>query len=153
MPPLDNPQYERFALLLARGTPEGQAYVRVGFKTDRGNAYKLSKKPEVALRIRELQEGQRARLGITVEHGIAELNAAYRLARKTRQPASMVAATMSKMKLLGLVVDKAEVEGTIRRPMREPGDAKPMTMEEWQEKFAPGSAPANVVELPRKDSA
>jgi phage terminase small subunit len=156
MAPLSNPQYERFALLVARGMPQSEAYRRVGFKTVdhnrnvSANATRLAKTTEVEIRIRELQEQARARLGITQEHLIKEANAAYRLGRKTNQPNAMIAATAFKAKLLGLVVDRAEVEGTLRRPMREPGDHKQMSMEEWQEKFAVGS---NVVPLPKKDAA
>jgi hypothetical protein len=49
---------------------------------------------------------------------------------------------MAKAKLLGLVVDKAEVATTLRKPLRESGAYKPMTLAEWQEKFQPRTVPA-----------
>jgi hypothetical protein len=138
MPALDNPQHERFCLLIASGRNQVDAY-RLAFKTkgpaNPSNASKLARSDECALRIRELQEEQRKRIGISLDALLRELNAMYRLARRSKQPGAGVQATMAKAKLLGFVVDRAEVEGTMRRPLKAPSEVKTMTLDEWTEKF------------------
>jgi phage terminase small subunit len=140
MPALENPTHERFCLLVASGRNQIDAY-RLAFKVrkpDTSNASKLARSDECALRIRELQEEQRKRIGVSLDALLRELNAMYRLARRSKQPGAGVQATMAKAKLLGFVVDRAEVEGTMRRPLREPSEVKKMSLEEWSEKFQAG---------------
>lgn len=60
---------------------------------------------------------------------------------RCENPSAGVSAIMGKAKLLGLIVDWAEVATTVRKPLREPGEVKQMTIEEWQDKFAPKSRP------------
>ncbi|WP_287139002.1 hypothetical protein [Mesorhizobium sp.] len=142
MPVLDNPKYERFAILVAKGTKQPEAFRKSGFTAATAdnlskNASRLARRPEVKLRIRELQGKQAERIGVSVDMLVGELDQMIRLAKKVKHPAAGVGAIMGKAKLLGLVVDKAEVEGVLRRPMREPGEVKQMSLEEWQKKFAP----------------
>ena len=49
---------------------------------------------------------------------IPERRSTASLARRNKQAGAMVQATSAKAKLLGFVVDRAEVEGTMRRPLR-----------------------------------
>jgi hypothetical protein len=44
---------------------------------------------------------------------------------------------MGKAKLLGFVIDKAEIDATYRKPSRRPIEDKKISLEEWKEKFAP----------------
>src|SRR5271154_5309100 len=56
---LKNPRRELFAIEVASGTPLDRAYVAAGFKGGRWarpNASKLAHRPEVAVRIGELQQ-------------------------------------------------------------------------------------------------
>jgi phage terminase small subunit len=141
MPVLTNARYERFAQNLATGIPQHEAYTKAGFilkpSGHRTDASKLARKPEIADRVKELLERQAKRLDITVDTLVGELDLMYKLALATKQPGAGIGAIMGKAKLLGLVVDKAEVESsTVRRPMRTPGTDKKMSMDEWQKKFA-----------------
>ena len=124
MPALDDPRRERFCMEIAAGRTQSDAYKQIYRTKDdassRRNAARLAKEDEVSLRIRELQDEQRKRIGVSLDHLLKELNSAFRLARRSKQPGAMVQATNAKAKLLGFVVDRAEVEGTMRRPMREP---------------------------------
>lgn len=143
MPVLTNARYERFAQNLATGMPQHEAYTKAGFLLKpaghRTDASKLAHKPEISDRVRELLERQAKRLDVTIDTLVAELDLMFKLALATKQPSAGVGATMGKAKLLGLVVDKAEVESsTVRRPLRVPGADKKMSMDEWQKKFAPG---------------
>lgn len=140
---LTKPNWERFAILVAKGVPPTEAYVKAGFILDKkasgkiANPYRLMATPQVKARIQELQKKQAARIGISVEHLCMQLDDMLRLAKRVKHPAAGVGAIMGKAKLLGLVIDKAEVDGTVRRPMREPGEVKQMTLSEWQSKFSP----------------
>lgn len=137
MAPLSNPRWERFALFMAEGDGVKKAYKRAGYKHEAGNAFQLAKKPAIALRVRELKESNRERHEVTVDTLVAELDSMVALSARTGQAGAGVAAILGKAKLLGLIVDRAEIEGVMRRPLREPGEQKTMSFEEWQQKFAP----------------
>jgi len=143
MPVLQNLRHERFALGLVEGLSQGDAYMRAGFNTRlkgnllRSEASKLAKREDIKGRVIELQELQVQRLGVTVDSLIGELDEMRKLAIAVKNPAAGVGAVMGKAKLLGLIVDKAEVEGTLRKPAREPTDKKQMSVDEWTKKFAP----------------
>lgn len=135
-----NIRQERFCLGLAEGLPQSRAYIEAGY-TARNNAAEASasqllRNPKVAARVAALQAEAARRSQVTVDDLIADLNVMFKLALATKNPAAGVSAIMGKAKLLGLIVDRAEVSST-RRPMREPGDGSQMSLEEWQAKFAP----------------
>ncbi|RWN51538.1 terminase small subunit [Mesorhizobium sp.] len=139
-----NIRQERFCLGLAEGLPQSRAYIDAGYRA-RGNAAeveasKMVRLPKVAARIAELQAEAARRSEITVNDLVADLSIMFKLALATKNPATGVSAVLGKAKLLGLIVDKAEVTSTLRRPMREPGEFKGMTLDEWQAKFAPKRA-------------
>ena len=143
MPLLANAQWERFAQGIAKGMSQHEAYKRAGYspnrpmKALRSEASKLAKRPVVADRIAELQTMQVHRVGVTVDGLIKELDEMFRLAKKVKHPAAGVGAVLAKGKLLGLIVDKAEIEGTIRKPARRPTTDKTQSLADWKEKFAP----------------
>jgi phage terminase small subunit len=74
---------------------------------------------------------------VTVDSLVAELDEMLHLAIECENPSAGVSAVMGKAKLLGLIVDKAEVGTTIRKPSREATEERQMTLEEWQRRFAP----------------
>jgi len=143
MPILHNARYERFAQGIAKGKSQHEAYLYAGYapgadpKDVRSNAGKLARKPEVAARVEELQHKQAARIGATVDDLLFELNGMLQLAKRTKQPSAGVGAIVAKAKLLGLITDKVEVEGNLRKPARRPTAETEMSIAEWKEKFAP----------------
>ena len=66
--------------------------------------------PKIAARLAEVKAAHVERHDITVDDLIRELEEARSIAMsgERQQPAAMVAASMGKAKLLGLIVDKAE---------------------------------------------
>ncbi len=80
---------------------------------------------------------------VTIETIAAQLDEDRRLAYEQGQASAAVAASMSKAKLFGLITDRREIEGSLRKPLREPLSQselrRPMSLEEWQAKFAPKS--------------
>lgn len=73
-------------------------------------AKELLDNPKIAARLAELKAAHVERHEITVDDLIRELEEARSIAMagERQQPAAMVAASMGKAKLLGLIVDKAE---------------------------------------------
>lgn len=141
MPPLSNPRHERFAIHIVKGLSHPEAYLKAGFQTSKANAKpnaaRLLRDDAVQLRVKELQLKQAERLNIDVDLLVNELDDMLKLATKVKHPAAGVGAILGKAKLLGLIVEKAEIEATTRRPLREPSDVKKLSLEEWQQKFAP----------------
>lgn len=150
MPVLHLPREERFAQNLAKGMPQHKAYTEAGFSlkpsANRTDASKKAREPHIAARVKELLERQAKRLDVTIDSLVGELDVMFKLALATKQPAAGVGAIMGKAKLLGLVIDKTETETTVRRPLRQNGSDKKMSMEEWQKKFAPSDLPKGPVQ-------
>jgi phage terminase small subunit len=72
-------------------------------------ASKLRNNPKITLRILELQELAQERHSITVDSLTDELEKARKTAQEAGQASAMVAATMGKAKLHGLLTDKAQI--------------------------------------------
>ena len=71
-------------------------------------ASKMMARPNVSLRIAELQAGMAARAIVSAESLADELDATITMARECGQPGVCVAAIMGKAKLFGLLVDRKE---------------------------------------------
>lgn len=68
MPPLKDPQHEKYAQIMAKGkVSQEEAYVQAGFKRDSGNAARLRANKTVNDRIVELQKVSAKKVGITIE--------------------------------------------------------------------------------------
>lgn len=141
MPILRNPRHERFAQAIAKGLSGKSAYIEAGFiacdNAAEVNAARLLRNAQVKSRLVELQSGHAQRTAVTVEGIVCELEEARLAALAHKQLAAAVAASLGKAKLLGLIVDRAEVEQTLRRPMREPSEVQQMSLEEWERRFKP----------------
>lgn len=77
-------------------------------------AWHLLRHPKVAQRIGALQAEIAQKTGVTVESLTEDLRAAYGLAMETGNPSAAVSATNSLGKLHGLIVDRSEVDQTVR---------------------------------------
>lgn len=109
---------EDLADALAAGESVEQAMLAAGYSPKTAGAGQISYKgrhvnpwnhPEVAARVAEIREIANQRAVVTVEDLVDELNRAYEKADQLDKPSSMIAATNSKAKLLGLAVDKVDV--------------------------------------------
>ena len=131
--------------LVAKGMNATAAYKAAGYagKTDataRAGASELLTNPNVKMRLAELQRQAADKATVTAESIAAELEAAYWLAFNNRQAAACVAASMGKAKLFGLIVDRAEVEQTIKRkPVADPNAPVEMSLDAWQMKYGGNS--------------
>lgn len=106
MPPLDNPRHERFAQELAKGAAASTAYIAAGYKGDRTAASRLSTNVNLQARIAELQSKAAEKAVVTVEDIARQLDEDRAFAEKVNSASAMVAATMGKAKVLGLIVEE-----------------------------------------------
>lgn len=136
-----NPRQEMFVQHLLEGRTQKDAYSKAGYSAS-GNsaevaAARLFRNVQVAARVAELQARAARRSEVTVDSLVQELDEILQLATKLGQPAAGVGAIMGKAKLLGLIVDRAEVSAVVRKPSRTPTTDKSISMEDWVKTFAP----------------
>lgn len=119
MPVLKSAMQEKFAQALAKGKSLVEAGLEAGYKPNGsgGNLSTVSNYPHVRARISEILERGAKRAEVTVALIFEELEAARLIATEIKQPASMVAASMGKAKLAGLLVDKSEHTGKDGEPI------------------------------------
>jgi phage terminase small subunit len=109
------PKQEKFAQEYVITGNASEAYRRSYSASNMGanpvevEACRLLQSPKVALRVKEIQSKIAERHEITVDDLVVELEEARKLAKVTEQPSSMVAATMGKGKLLGMIVDRKDI--------------------------------------------
>lgn len=112
--PLVNARHEKFAQELAKGLTADAAYAAAGFRANRGNATTLKAKQSVRDRVEFLQSEAAKEAIITAADIARQLDEDRAFARDMEAPAAMVSATMGKAKVLGLVVDKAQIDTSMR---------------------------------------
>ncbi len=133
------PKQEAFALAYVETGNASEAYRRsynaekMKPETVNRTAKELLDNPKIAARLAELKAAHVERHEITVDDLIRELEEARSIAMagERQQPAAMVAATMGKAKILGLVQDKVDarltgpdggpIEHSLRVTFVEPG--------------------------------
>lgn len=112
------PKQEQFARLYVETGNASEAY-RQAYNTDNmkpetvtNEAYKLLQDPDISAMVDDLKAEARQRHAVTVGDLLHELEQARAaaLAAPTPQSSAAVSATMGKAKMLGLLVDKAEIK-------------------------------------------
>jgi hypothetical protein len=113
MPVLSNAKHELFCQHLALGETASKAYELAGYKPSRSNASVLRAKQNISDRLAEiLQESEKTvldQIEYTRDALLSELEETRKLALKRGQASAVVAATMGKAKILGLIIDRREV--------------------------------------------
>lgn len=113
MAALKNRRHELFAQGLAKGETQERAYELAGYRAgahSRKAAARLATNVDVQHRAATLQDRVAVKTETTVATLVAELEQARKLAMETGQSGAMVAASMGKGKLLGLITDKVAAE-------------------------------------------
>ena len=112
------PKQEQFARLYVETGNASEAY-RQAYNADNmkpetvtNEAYKLLQDPDISAMVDDLKAEARQRHAVTVGDLLHELEQARAaaLAAPTPQSSAAVSATMGKAKMLGLLVDKAEIQ-------------------------------------------
>lgn len=117
MPVLKNPKHERFAQELAKGKTADEAYALAGYSANRGNAIRLKANERVMKRLQELQGRAASAVIVTVADIARQLDEDREFARAANAASAAVSATMGKAKVLGLIVDRAEMTGANGGPI------------------------------------
>lgn len=73
MPALPNARHERFAQGVAAGLTADEAYVKAGYKPNRGNASRMKSDESILARIDEIKEVGTLRAEVSVERVLTEL--------------------------------------------------------------------------------
>ena len=130
------PKQEQFARLYVETGNASEAY-RQAYNADNmkpetvtNEAYKLLQDPDISAMVDGLKEEARQRHAVTVGDLLHELEQARAaaLAAPTPQSSAAVSATMGKAKMLGLLVDKAEISQVIQEERK-----CPLSQEEMQQ--------------------
>jgi len=112
VPALSNQRHELFAQVLAAGCSATEAYVKAGYRLNKGNAGRLKANERIRERVGELQarnvQAQEAAVGVTIERLRTQFAEAYEMAKELSQPTAMVAATTAQAKLAGLWIERSE---------------------------------------------
>ena len=112
------PKQEQFARLYVETGNASEAY-RQAYNADNmkpetvtNEAYKLLQDPDISAMVDDLKAEARQRHAVTVDDLLSELEQARAaaLSAPTPQSSAAVSATMGKAKMLGLLVDKAEIK-------------------------------------------
>jgi len=110
------PKQEAFAISYVESGSASKAY-KTAYNVNENTsdntisveASKLKNTPKITLRILELQEFAQERHSITIDSLTKELEQARKTAQEAGQASPMVAATMGKAKLHGLLTEKTEL--------------------------------------------
>jgi hypothetical protein len=108
MPALPNHRQERFCHLVKQGVPAIRAYPMAGYNAHRSAPARLCGNVRIKRRIAEITKGLAAKTRVTVEMITDQLDEDRAFARRLSQPAAAHAATISKARLHGLLVDRKE---------------------------------------------
>ena len=136
------PKQEQFARLYVETGNASEAY-RQAYNTDNmkpetvtNEAYKLLQNPDISAMVDGLKEEARQRHAVTVGDLLHELEQARAaaLAAPTPQSSAAVSATMGKAKMLGLLVDKAEIKAEAEiSQVKQEEYTPPLTGDEMQQ--------------------
>lgn len=136
------PKQEQFARLYVETGNASEAY-RQAYNADNmkpetvtNEAYKLLQDPDISAMVDGLKEEARQRHAVTVDDLLSELKQARAaaLAAPTPQSSAAVSATMGKAKMLGLLVDKAEIKAEAEISQVKQEERKcPLSQEEMQQ--------------------
>ena len=136
------PKQEQFARLYVETGNASEAY-RQAYNADNmkpetvtNEAYKLLQDPDISAMVDGLKEEARQRHAVTVGDLLHELEQARAaaLAAPTPQSSAAVSATMGKAKMLGLLVDKAEIKAEAEiSQVKQEEYTPPLTGDEMQQ--------------------
>ena len=136
------PKQEQFVRLYVETGNASEAY-RQAYSADNmkpetvtNEAYKLLQTPDISAMVDDLKTEARQRHAVTVDDLLHELEQARAaaLAAPTPQSSAAVSATMGKAKMLGLLVDKAEIKAEAEISQVKQEERKcPLSQEEIQQ--------------------
>ncbi len=137
------PRQARFCIAIINGASQVDAYKKAGYKwsgnsTDAPNASRVATNAKVQAALQATRSAAGARAQVTVDTIVDRLEEARQLAMRVDPPqlSAAVAAAVGQAKVLGLVVDKAELHITRDKPSLLPTKTLELSEDEWKRQFA-----------------
>lgn len=136
-----NPRQHRFVREILKGSTQAEAYLKAGYKSKNrqvadSNATRLVRNAQIKAALAAARAAPMAAAQVTVDTIVAELEEARRGAQADGQWAAAVAASAMKAKVLGLVIEKRQVDVMHHKPALH-SQALELSVEEWQRQFVP----------------
>lgn len=138
-----NERQRRFVLLVLEGNSPPKAFRLAGYKTAtkhtaEANAFRLMKHDGVRSALAAARSATVARAAITVDHIVAELDETRDRALSADPPQLQAAvnASVHKAKMLGIYVERSELNVTRDKPSLVPTKTLELSEEEWRRQFA-----------------
>jgi hypothetical protein len=128
------PQQRKFVEAILKGMTQQDAYKKAGYRVNRGNAVRLKTKENVAKALAAAKAEAAAKTVNTTASIVAELEQARILALQDGMYGPAVAASLGKAKLLGLIIDRAQVD-VLHRPAPIPTDVLELSEDQWRRQF------------------
>jgi phage terminase small subunit len=137
-----SPKQRLFVLAIVKGATYSEAYKKAGFKSNvpatiHSNASKVLQIPKVKAAIEGARLAAAQRAEITVDTIIERLERAYEVALTVDPPqtSAAVAAAMGQAKVLGLVIDRSQVDVVHHKPAPFPTKTLELSQAEWLAQF------------------
>lgn len=146
MPALSNVKREKLAQGVAKGLTAAKAYRQAGYRGKGHSAeaagFQILKNVVVQARVAELQAKSARRAEITVDMIVARLEECRQIALAVDPPqtSAAVAAVLGQAKVLGLIVDRAELNVTRNKPTLLPSRTLELSEDEWRRSFDPAAS-------------
>jgi phage terminase small subunit len=107
--PLKNQRHELFAQAIAKGETVTRSYEDAGYAPDDGHASRLAGDGRIKERVAELQNRSAAKVEITLEKLLRDLEETKTAAKRDRQHGAAARCTELQAKLSGLLTERREV--------------------------------------------
>jgi len=149
------PQQWRFVDAVIKGKTYSEAYAKAGYKTTKGNntdsaASRLSRNVKVEAAIVATRRAAAQRAEITVDTIVERLEEIRRVALEVDPPqaSAAVAAVMGQAKVLGLVIDRSQVDITHHKPAPFPTKILELSQDEWLAQFDKSTPQKKIANTP-----
>jgi phage terminase small subunit len=138
-----NPHQHKFVRGILKGLTQAEAYKAAGYKAKSRavadtNAARLIRSDRISAALASARAAPMAAAQVTVDTIVAELEEARQGAQMDGQWAAAVAASGMKARVLGLVIEKRQVDVLHHKPALH-SQALELSIDEWQRQFAPGA--------------
>jgi hypothetical protein len=130
-----SPQQQKFVDAILKGSSITKAYEKAGYKPHRQNASRAMANERVQSAIAAARAEAAKRTGHTVETLVRDLDEIRILAIQDQQYAAAAACVMGQGKLLGLMIDRKEID-VLHRPAPISTATIELTEDQWREQFA-----------------
>lgn len=138
-----NPRQHKFVRAIIKGATQSEAYKAAGYKAKgrnvaETNASRLLKDDRIKRALEAARALPMAAAAYTIDTIVAELEEARQGAQADGQWAAAVAASGMKARVLGLLIERKQVDVLHHKPALSSQELE-LSVEEWQRQFGPSN--------------